>query len=63
MPTLFVWPTGSTNVANASIAANAGWVTGPYRLEIVEGVHQPALQAAPEEMTALLLEHLSEYAR
>lgn len=63
MPTLFIWPTGSTNVAGASIEANANWVTGPYRLEIVADVHQPALQAAPERMTPLLLEHLAEHAR
>ena len=63
MPTMFIWPTGSTNVANASIEANANWVKGPYRCEIVEDVHQPALQAAPERMTRLLLEHLSEHAR
>lgn len=63
MPTLFIWPTGSTNVASASIDANADWVKGPYRLEIVADVHQPALQAAPERMTPLLLEHLAEHAR
>ena len=63
MPTMFIWPTGSTNVANASIEANANWVKGPYRLEIVEDVHQPVLQAAPERMTRLLLEHLSERAQ
>ena len=62
MPTLFIWPTGSKNVANASIDANANWVTGPYRLEIVADVHQPALQAAPERMTPLLLGHLAEHA-
>lgn len=62
MPTLFIWPTGSENVARASIDANANWVTGPYRLEVVEDVHQPALQAAPERMTQLLLEHLSQHA-
>jgi pimeloyl-ACP methyl ester carboxylesterase len=63
MPTMFIWPTGSANVASASIEANANWVKGPYRLEIVEDVHQPVLQAAPERMTRLLLEHLSEHAR
>jgi pimeloyl-ACP methyl ester carboxylesterase len=63
MPTLFIWPTGSTNVASASIEANANWVKGPYRLEIVGNVHQPALQAAPTRMTPLLLEHLSEHGR
>jgi pimeloyl-ACP methyl ester carboxylesterase len=63
MPTMFIWPTGSQNVASASIEANANWVKGPYRLEIVEDVHQPVLQAAPERMTPLLLEHLAEHAR
>ncbi len=62
MPTLFIWPTGSQNIAGASIDANANWATGPYRLEIVEDVHQPALQAAPERLTPLLLEHLTEHA-
>ena len=61
MPTMFIWPTGSTNVASASIEANAKWVKGPYRLEIVKDVHQPVLQAAPERMNRLLLEHLSEH--
>jgi hypothetical protein len=62
MPTMFIWPTGSTNVASASIEANANWVKGPYRLEIVEEIHQPALQADPVRMTRLLLEHLAEHA-
>ena len=61
MPTMFIWPTGSKNVANASVEANAKWVKGPYRLEIVEDVHQPALQAAPDRMNRLLLEHLAEH--
>ncbi len=55
--------TGSTNVANASIEANVDWEKGRYRLEIVEDMHQDALQAAPERMTALLLEHLAEHGR
>lgn len=55
--------TGSTNVANASIEANVDWEKGRYRLEIVEDLHQDALQAAPERTTALLLEHLAEHGR
>lgn len=62
MPTLFIWPNGSENVASASIEANAKWVKGPYHLEIVQDVHQPALQAAPERLTPLLLEHLAAHA-
>ena len=63
MPTIFIWPTGSQNVSRASVEANANWVKGPYRLEIVEDVHQPVLQAEPERLTRMLLEHLSEHAR
>ena len=53
----------TVNVANASIEANVDWEKGRYRLEIVEDMHQDALQAAPERMTALLLEHLAEHGR
>ena len=43
--------------------ATANWVTGPYRLEIVEDAHQPILQAEPEKLTELLVAHLSEHDR
>jgi pimeloyl-ACP methyl ester carboxylesterase len=63
MPTLFVWPPGSGNVSRASAEANAHWVKGPYRFEIIENAHQPILQAEPERLTRMLLDHLSEHAR
>jgi hypothetical protein len=47
---------------SVSKPAPAKWGKAPYRLEIVEDVQQPALQAAPERMTPLLLEHLSKHA-
>ncbi|MCH2184575.1 hypothetical protein MK280_01755 [Myxococcota bacterium] len=50
-------------MASASIEANANWVEGPYLLEIIENVHQPALQAAPERLTPLLLRHLADHSR
>lgn len=62
MPTMFIWPPGSGNVARAVAEANAEHVTGPYRFEIVENVHQPILQAAPDTLTALLVEHLRTHA-
>jgi len=61
MPTLFIWPPGSDNISRAAAEAVADQVTGPYRFEVVEGVHQPILQAAPEILTPLLLEHLAEH--
>ncbi len=62
MPTTFIWPTGSDNVSSAAVDAVADWVTGPYRLHVVEDIHQPALQADPERMTRLVLAHLDEHA-
>jgi pimeloyl-ACP methyl ester carboxylesterase len=61
MPTLFVWPPGSGNISRTSAEATANHVTAPYRFEIVEGVHQPILQAAPEVLTPILLRHLAEH--
>lgn len=62
MPTLFIWPPGSGNVSRAAAEACANQVTGPYRLEVLENVHQPILQAAPDRLTQLLLGHLTEHA-
>lgn len=62
MPTVFIWPPGSGNISKAAAEANANQVTGPYRFEIVEGVHQPILQAAPDKLNAILLEHLKQHA-
>ena len=59
VPTTFIWPPGSENVSRASVDATADWVTGPYRLEVVEDAHQPMLQAEPEKLTELLLAHLA----
>jgi surfactin synthase thioesterase subunit len=58
-----VWPPGSGNISRAAVEANANWVTGPYRLEVVEGAHQPILQAEPEKLTELLVAHLTEHAQ
>ncbi len=63
MPTLFVWPPGSGNISRSSAEANANQVTGPYRFEIIEDAHQPILQAEPEKLTGILLDHLAEHAR
>jgi pimeloyl-ACP methyl ester carboxylesterase len=62
MPTTFIWPPVSANISAAAVEANANWVTGPYRLEVIEGAHQPILQAEPEKLTKLLLAHLAEHA-
>lgn len=62
MPTLFIWPPGSANISEAAARACGNQVTGPYRFEILEDVHQPILQAAPEKLNEILLEHLATHA-
>lgn len=62
MPTLYVWPPESANISSVAAELNANQVTGPYRFETLENVHQPILQAAPERLTELLTEHLEEHA-
>ena len=62
MPTLYVWPPESANISPVAARLNEHQVTGPYRFEILEGVHQPILQAAPEKLTGLLVEHLRAHA-
>jgi hypothetical protein len=62
MPTMFIWPPVSANISRAAVDATANWVTGPYRLEVIEGAHQPILQAEPDKLTKLFVAHLAEHA-
>jgi pimeloyl-ACP methyl ester carboxylesterase len=61
MPTLFLWPPGAGNVSRDTARTNANHVTGPYRFEVLENAQNFALQAEPERITRLLIEHLSQY--
>jgi pimeloyl-ACP methyl ester carboxylesterase len=63
MPTMFIWPPGAGNVSQETAEANARYVEGPYRFEILEGARNFALQKEPEKITQLLLEHLAEHAQ
>ncbi len=62
MPTLYIWPQKAGNVSKEAAEANAHYVEGPYRFEILEDTLNFALQLAPERTTRLLLEHLAEHA-
>ena len=62
MPTLYVWPPESANISPVAAKLNENQVTGPYRFEVLEGVHQPILQAAPERLASLLVDHLQAHA-
>ncbi|MDA1302540.1 MAG: alpha/beta hydrolase [Proteobacteria bacterium] len=61
MPTMFLWPPGAGNVSRETAEANAHFVTGPYRFEVLEKAQNYALQAEPERVTGLLAAHLSAH--
>ena len=63
MPTLYIWPRNAGNVTQEIAEANAHYVKGPYRFEILEIALNWALQTEPEKITRLLLEHLAEHAK
>ena len=63
MPTLYIWPQNVANVSREAAEANAHYVKGPYRFEILEVALNFALQKEPETITRLLLEHLAEHAQ
>ncbi|MCB0991740.1 MAG: alpha/beta fold hydrolase [Acidimicrobiales bacterium] len=62
MPTLFVWPSGWHNISPVVAELNATQVTGPYTFAVLEDGKQPVLQAEPDKMTSLLVEHLRTHA-
>jgi pimeloyl-ACP methyl ester carboxylesterase len=62
MPTLYIWPRNGGNVSKEAAEANAHYVEGPYRFEILEIALNWALQTEPENIARLLLEHLAEHA-
>jgi pimeloyl-ACP methyl ester carboxylesterase len=62
MPTLYIWPRKAGNVSRETAEANAHYVKGPYRFEILEDALNFALQMEPDKITRLLLEHLAEHA-
>jgi len=63
VPTLYIWPRNIGNVSREAAEANAHYVKGPYRFEILEKARNYSLQMEPEKITHLLLEHLAEHAQ
>jgi pimeloyl-ACP methyl ester carboxylesterase len=59
VPTLYVWSTEDIALGRQAAEATAQWVTGPYRFEVLTGVSHWIPEAAPHDLTRLLLEHLS----
>jgi len=61
MPTMFVWSDQDSALGRDGAEACGDHVEGEYRLEIIEGVNHWVPDNAPDELSALLLEHLQAH--
>jgi pimeloyl-ACP methyl ester carboxylesterase len=59
VPTLHVWSDGDAALGPEATHATREWVTGPYRLEVLEGVSHWIPEEAAGRVAPLLLEHLA----
>jgi pimeloyl-ACP methyl ester carboxylesterase len=58
VPTLGVWSTGDIALTEQQMAGSAEYVAGPWRYERLDGPGHWMQWEAPEQVTALLLDHL-----
>jgi pimeloyl-ACP methyl ester carboxylesterase len=61
VPTMFTWSDGDTALCVDGARLTEEYVDGPYRFEILEDVNHWIPDLAPDELTALLLDHLGAY--
>ncbi|MGI9623510.1 MAG: alpha/beta fold hydrolase, partial [Acidimicrobiales bacterium] len=61
-PTMSVWSTGDVTLGRIGAELSGDYVEGPYRVEALEGVSHWIPEEVPDELNALLLEHLETYA-
>lgn len=61
VPTLFVWSTADVAVGRTAAQSTAGWVAGPYRFEVLDGVSHWIPETAHDALSRLLLDHLASH--
>ena len=60
VPTLYVWSDDDPALGPAAAHATGGFVTGPYRFVVLEGVGHWIPELAADRFTPLLLDHLDQ---
>ena len=58
VPTMYVWSTADVALGREAAEATARFVEGPYRFEVLDGVGHWVSEQVPEQLNALLLDHL-----
>lgn len=61
VPTLFVWSDGDTALTRQSTELVDRHVTGPFRYAELRGVSHWVADEAPDQLAALVLEHVAEH--
>jgi pimeloyl-ACP methyl ester carboxylesterase len=61
VPTMFVWSDMDSVSCMEGAEANAQYVSGPYRFEIIQGVDHWIADEASDKLTPLLLDHIGQY--
>lgn len=58
-PTMYVWSSDDPALGRVAAEETAALVAGPYRFEVLDGVDHWVPQHAPDQLNALLLEHIA----
>lgn len=61
VPTLYIWSTGDVALGREAAEATAGYVKGPYRFEVLDGVSHWVPEKAADDVARLLLEHFAAH--
>jgi pimeloyl-ACP methyl ester carboxylesterase len=61
VPTLYVWSDRDTALGRRAAEGTEEFVDGPYRFVVLAGVSHWVPEERPEELAALLLEHLGDH--
>ncbi len=61
VPTMYVWGDADAALGRVAAERSAEFVEGPYRFEVLEGVGHWIPEEVPDDLSKLLLEHLSSH--
>jgi pimeloyl-ACP methyl ester carboxylesterase len=60
VPTTFVWSTGDRVLTRTAAELTARWVTGPYRVEVLEGLPHWLPETAPGPVAQIVLDRVRD---
>ncbi len=60
VPTLYIWGDADDTVGRTAAEGTVDFVAAPYRFEVLPGVGHFAADQAPERVSELMLEHVSD---